>query len=39
MRARNTLVKTNEEAKELQRKYQEKIDKQFRKKVIKVVED
>jgi hypothetical protein len=32
-------VNTLEEAKELQRKHQEKIDKQFRKKVIKVVED
>ena len=38
MRARNTLVKTNEEAKELQRKHQEKIDKTFRKKVVKVIE-
>ena len=32
-------VNTLEEAKELQRKHREKIDKQFRKKVIKVVED
>ena len=32
-------VNTLEEAKELQRKHQEKIDKMFRKKVIKVVED
>lgn len=30
---------TLEEAKELQRKYKEKIDKTFRKKVVKVVED
>lgn len=30
-------VNTLEEAKELQRKHQEKIDKQFRKKVIKIV--
>lgn len=32
-------VNTLEEAKELQRKHQEKIDKMFRKKVVKVIED
>lgn len=32
-------VNTLEEAKELQRKHQEKIDKQFRKKVVKIIED
>lgn len=32
-------VNTLEEAKELQRKHQEKIDKTFRKKVVKVIED